>query len=434
MQKGLFLLMTIGFWVFVGWLLVKAAKKGSKKMETLQDKLLKSKKITKEQYKKIEAFEETFETEEKLKRWENAGLIDTKEIYKNLPARNFASMVNSLFYLGIGCIILGIIAVVAANYDKIPPIVRLSTTFIVYVICNVGVYLSHIRNKVMAKEGFLWGSIGLIGALIGLTIQTFHLDSSIENAVFLWSSLSLPFVALSTKKWLADMWYPAFFLSFLASTYGREFLLYLSNLNSPVVLMIITALVFDIYLALRKFVPQHPLTQALSLWSKVWAICAVVFVDSIYVEASAYYRGFSVHKSIMGQMDLFSLYAVFLASLAPIALAVFKTSSLALKYVIFIAAFGLFGAFFSYPILGIILTLTTISFVAVYFARQNDIRSFNFMVILFFVRLLFAYFNLFMSLLATGIGAIVLGITILLGVKFWISYKQNLINYIQKGK
>ena len=437
MNKGLAILMMLAFWGFVIWFFFKALGsigRARTSGKSTQEKLLDKKIITKEEFQNIEKWE----FEEKLKRWKKADLISQEQMDAalNPKTKNFLSMATSLLYLGIGCVVIGIISLIAANYDKIPPMVRLTSTFLLFVASNLGVYYSKMNKKDLAFEGFLASSIGLVGALIGLIFQTFHFKISFDNALFLWALLALPFAVMSVKKWFALAWYPIFTMTFFFSSYGRDFMHVMSTLFSlPVIYIAFAFIIFSIYDLLVKNCPKHPFTEALKCWGIIYGVSAIILIDSFYVEGSRWYR--KMHR-INGWDYIFSVVTP-----ANILLLIFSAiyplmhvakNGIVRYYMYFLMAFGVVCSAFVAPFFGAILTLVTISFAATYFARQNQIKFFNCMICAFFIRIIFAYFNLFMSMVSTGISAIILGILILIGVKVWLSYKKDLINYIQKGK
>ncbi|MBE6450053.1 MAG: DUF2157 domain-containing protein [Alphaproteobacteria bacterium] len=432
MNKGLAILMMLAFWVCFFWLIFKAIKSGNK-AKNLQGVLLLKRKITEEQYQKITDFEK----KEKIKKWQKAGLISQTQADEilNPKPKHLISIASSLLYLGVGCIVLGVIALIAANYDKIPPMVRLLTTFSAFIGCNLGVYYAYSQKKSLALEGFIIASIGLIGALIGLISQTFHLDGNVGNALFIWTVLALPFIILSDKKWWTMTWYTWFTFTFLGSEYGEMVIDKLSDIFTlPTCFISLLFLVATVYDCLRKAFPNRLFTEGLKIWGSVYAFAAIILTDSVLVESSSWYHSYDASKMLLSAVSKWPLNLILLSVSAAYPLYKLVKNNLLRYYFWFLFVFGLVVSICPLPFMGIVLSLTSITFLAIYFALKNQIRYFNWMIVAFFVRILFAYFNLFMSLVSTGFGAIVLGALILLGVKFWMSYNEKLINYIQKGK
>lgn len=385
--------------------------------------LVKKKKITKEQFIQIQKFE----TEEKIKKWQKAGLITKEQAEAILapPSKSkWISVSATLLWLGLGCILVGIIAVIAANYDKIPPMVRLSTTFALFLASCLGLFRFWIQKKQKVMEYFIVASVALTGALIGLICQTFHLRCEIPNAICLWSILALPFISLSKFKSWAVTWYPVFIISFLGSSYGRDALRFLSHYNPVIILIAVTLLAFDVYKLMSFKLPNNAFTEILKLYVTFWTIIAIITIDFGYVN-EMFPPSFSTNNIYAYLIMCLSLIPIFLSSIK---------NRLYNFYIAFLVIFSAIACLVSFPIIGILFTLITLGFFAVYCAKNNQLTIFNTTCVVFFFRILLAYVNLFMSLLNTGISAIILGILILLGVYLWSKKRQSLIIYIQKGK
>ena len=180
--------------------------------------------------------------------------------------------------------------------------------------------------------------------------------------------------------------------------------------------------VFTVDKIIRKIGFYSPFWSVAQKYGVILMSAVVCFIDSYY----------STGHGVIGRHQV--LLSALLPMTAIFPLVMTKDNPLMQRLIIFLALFGIIGALASWPALGIIFTLTLLSFAAYYFARENQLKAFNWIIVAFFARIVWAYFYLFMSLAKTGIGAILLGILILGGLKIWTSRKQVLINYIQKGK
>lgn len=113
----------------------------------------------------------------------------------------------SLF--AIGCIVLGLIAMIAANWQEISPVVKLCGYFIGSIALLIALFGADSSPKYknhFVKECCLWLNIGWIFAGIGLIGQIFHLTGSFWNALLFGSILSTPFVLASTTPVSVTIW------------------------------------------------------------------------------------------------------------------------------------------------------------------------------------------------------------------------------------
>ena len=495
------------------------------------------------------------------------------------PVKTFhLSFISAVCYLALGSILLGIIAVVAANYDKIPPIVRALSTLSCLCAVTFAVFYTYIKGKNRIKEWFIVAGVGLIGANIATVSQWFQLSGNPMDALFWWSVLSVCFIGISKKEFWAYLWYLAVAFTFISSDYLKPVMNFMSyHIPSPLAgaFGIIT-----LWLVTNQLAPNHHLVKVLKYWCLLGIVllCGLFdaklsfeYPDSFSITKSAGYTFRCIwalvilsaypiymmrqHKqilwtllgmfivgiitsivqiSIIGALTtLFILMMIALYSagkqnetifnsvlcamfvrlafihfpspmaammgiatltllgyqMAPkhqlhdifkiipagvcIALAIwfdidlttqkytsfpilknpmwvfknvwtlvilsaypiyvmrrYKLALLSILGVLFIA---ILSSLIKAPVLGIIMTLFLLSVLAIYIAKENNIKAFNITIFLMFIRLLLAYFHLFASLATTGVGLIILGILILFGVWFYTKFKDRLFQYL-KGR
>lgn len=135
----------------------------------------------------------------KLQRWEKAGLLNAdavQNILKYEKDHKGQKFTRSLFGLGAFAILIGILAIIASNWQAIPQ----NTKLILHILMNIGVAFMIFKT---AKEGNekrcdLWtfGLMGLTLTFIGLCGQVFHLKGDIADAFMLWGVLVTPFVVI----------------------------------------------------------------------------------------------------------------------------------------------------------------------------------------------------------------------------------------------
>ena len=395
-------------------------------------KLLDKHLITKDQASDITDFENT----ERIRKWVKQKLI-TKEqadaiLYGKgqavLPTKQeektfHISIVTAICYLALGSILLGIIAIIAANYQKIPPAVRAMSTLTGLIIISFTCFYAYIKQKGRALELFLVAGIGLIGANIATISQWFQLDGKPADALLVWSILSLCFISLSKKEFWGYLWYPITFIIIMESSYADSIWNFLRHyIPSPITGMFGC---LTLYLISKRIAPMHSLSKALKLYVLVAAVILAMMFD-VHLTTQK-----QMTLPILTNADLVFRNAMALIILAAYPIYVYRKNRLAVCAGLGTMVIALISFLVRAPVLGMLMTLFLLSLSAAYMVKRNDLKAFNFLIFLMFIRLVLAYFHLFSTLATTGIGLIILGILILLGVLLYSKLKNKLIQYIK---
>lgn len=112
-----------------------------------------------------------------------------------------------LLWLGVFCVGLGIISMIAAHWDVLPDAVKLAGAFgLLGAALATGVY-GITTNRPQLKETGLFLSFLLIGGVIGLVAQIYHLDPDSKNGALLWAGCALPVVLFSGYRLLPVLWF-----------------------------------------------------------------------------------------------------------------------------------------------------------------------------------------------------------------------------------
>ena len=130
-----------------------------------------------------------------------------EDIQNKKHDENYWMMV--LLYFASFLVGLGIIAVTAANWSKIPDNVKLLGALGAMAI-NAGVLTWTVQHdKHILKQVVACVYAFLIMAVIGLIGQIFHLPTNVSNACLLWSAVSWPLFLVAPR--LLWLWLPLFF-------------------------------------------------------------------------------------------------------------------------------------------------------------------------------------------------------------------------------
>jgi len=156
-----------------------------------------------------------------LKRWRGAGLIDDDAVGRisaweathRRPVWLWA--LSGMGALAIG---LGMVAVVAANWEEIPADAKLAGDLLLTGLCAVFVFIAWQRRRAWPRE---IGALLLFGLVIGgiaLIGQVYQLQSDPWQALVTWLVLSTPFLALVTfTRLVGVLWSAAAVLTWFSA-------------------------------------------------------------------------------------------------------------------------------------------------------------------------------------------------------------------------
>lgn len=147
--------------------------------------------------------------ERRLKRWNEAGLIDAQQLQKILDFEKGQERPTFLYAVaGLGglAIAIGIVSIVAANWDYIPGQFKIAANLLLLFAASVAVVRLRDTFPLWAREaallvlyGFAMGSIALVG-------QVYQLGGSVRVAMATWSLLTAPLMAMGSGAFLALIW------------------------------------------------------------------------------------------------------------------------------------------------------------------------------------------------------------------------------------
>lgn len=160
-------------------------------------------------------------TEHYLRRWRSAGLIDdgaVERISAWEATHRRPLWLWALSGMGALAIGLGLVAVVAANWEEIPAGAKLAADLLLTGLCAGFVLVAWQRDLEWPRElgalllfGLVIGSIALIG-------QVYQLQSDPWQALVIWLALSTPFLALVTfSRLVGTLWFAAAVLTWFSA-------------------------------------------------------------------------------------------------------------------------------------------------------------------------------------------------------------------------
>lgn len=173
--------------------------------------------------------------QEKLTDWQQAGLITAAQAeaigaYEHRGARPY--LFYALGSLGAFAVAVGLVSLVAANWDSIPPAVKLGLNLLFALLLAAGIWRADAARSHFLREVLLLVFFGLVLASIGLISQIYQLGGEAREALLLWAVITAPAMlrlrtGFGVTVWLVAvegtwLWNLGDFIVRRAAHHGRE--------------------------------------------------------------------------------------------------------------------------------------------------------------------------------------------------------------------
>ncbi len=339
----------------------------------------------------------------KIENWQKVGLLSQEQANKLIEFETK----NTKPYLMYGLILLsaffiggGIISLIASNWDAVPAFVKIIGDFSLLGACGYGVYYTYCneKNKYFEFFLFLFGLICL--ATIGLIAQIYQLQPDGSKAFLLWSSLMLPLIFFSKK-----MTFPIVVLSILNVSFFDEIFSHFDYVikNFKNIILIFVLFIYTIcYQLLTMYFPKVAKASVKSLKILIIIGFVMAILSSEYV---------FIFKDLRGTY-LFLALLLFLITGFSFYLSYIAKSGYFVNYMMFLVFVTCFVQ------LGVFTTFLALLGLGYYAYIHKMPRLLNLTIFLFALRT-FSFVQLYLSLMAGGIGLIVSGVVLLLLIWAW---------------
>lgn len=146
----------------------------------------------------------------KLADWREANLITAEQVRAILAFERERTGSANWIVLALGAVgalgvVTGIISLIAANWDEIPPAVKLAAALAMLVASLAAAYHFSREEKTVASDLFLATHAGLVLAMIGLVGQVYHLAGAPWRALALAAALAIPAALIARHSLLGDI-------------------------------------------------------------------------------------------------------------------------------------------------------------------------------------------------------------------------------------
>lgn len=372
---------------------------------------------------------------QKIRNWQKASLISDSQAEQILAYEEQLPKSQWLLFtfLALGFFVLatGVIALVAANWQDIPAVVKLSVDFII-LFAFAGLIL-YTRNKATwVYECSLLLFILLVMASIGLISQIYQLGGSFDHALVFWGIICFPVIlyansVLTTLIWAVCLFTASYFRIADATGMLRFFA---DDSGAIIAIAAVPFITSTVYLLCKRFGTKQALLHALYWSCFISFIIAIAWADLLVTQQSWYAARWR-HPEIFSIIFASSALAVFITMWfrdRTLWQKSFISVAIISAMLLYLCMFHLDGFRIVAPVLSIIAMLALMF----YFAAGNRVFYFNLIALMIGLRFILVYITELGGLAKTGIGLVITGLIIILMVSIWHRYHQRLSAWMMR--
>ena len=366
-----------------------------------------------------------------LSEWTDDGLISPDQHDKILSYEKNKSrkdkhrfILYGFLILGIFVLGIGIISLIAANWETIPPSVKLSGNLIILIITAFAAYrLYNVSSDALSDASMSFFALLCLSS-IGLISQIFHTGGELYQALTLWLIIIFPLSVFGKRDFLPHLWTAGSILAYFLWAFSKSSWWYSldSYFEKDIILsMVLTVpfitLILSMIFSRISWLSGH--SGIFRMWTAITAFAAIGATDFYYSgEYSNLFPKLLLPVYILMISSIFVL--IFLSDYSRkerniILSIIIITMLLHLpNFIIAITKIYEFGIF-----IGALYTIILLILIGMLFTIRDSKKLFNTVMLLLGCRFLIIYFQVFRDLAATGFGLIVSGILIILIAWLW---------------
>lgn len=373
----------------------------------------------------------------KLNEWRHENIIDeaTAEKILHYEQRHKKPMVLWAFGgMGVFAVIVGLVSVIAANWAQTPDWIKLAVDLLACMALAVSLYIictnDHSNSeKLWLREMLVVMYYGLVLASMALIGQIYQLGGTVNDLLLWWTLITLPLVLLARGRFIAALWLIASGITYylnLETLYDS--LRYQTSLDGPW----LRSFIYSLYvLAPLLFILLSRIPWLITNRLQVAEVISRLSWMALVV--SGFFYQFLWYENITGEIPqqlLVICSAVCIPLIYIIPRLYAKESAdvhLAMRVVLaVILILGLTASWFSVrlELVGALTNLFYLCMLAWAAIKVHSTSLFNFFTAAICVRILVIYFEVFGSMVETGLGLISGGVLTLL-ISWWWFKRSN---------
>ncbi|AVQ12638.1 Membrane protein, PF09925 family [Leptospira santarosai] len=386
--------------------------------------------------------------EQKLKKWVGAGLIRSEQseaILNFEEARKTPYLYYSFIILGVVVIGIGVIAIVAANWEEIHDLIKLGAGLTVLSLV-AGLAFWKRENPNLLTVLIVLNSILILG-MIGLVSQVYHLEGKYYEASILWCVLNFLFLIVTDSKTLIHLWFVGLQIAVVGWIFEHDFdfkRLYWENYFYHS-----TVGFFTLWLWAERFSLESR-KGSFFLWAVLFLIAGSSFFGFLRNMDHAIYESIDTSPGAwLKAVRSWGQIAVYLVALIPGFVLLFdrtrftktqRVSLVAGLFAFFLMRLPLFFLYASqetyfakvwnFFVSLIPFFLFIVFWLGIASAFRSHKRIFDLSLAIIGIRFLYFYFDLFGSLTYTGFGLITSGLLIIGCAIGYLKFKGRVRNFL----
>ena len=370
--------------------------------------------------------------EKRLKDWVSNNIIswEQAEGIRQFESKSPGSswVLYSFLILGASIIGVGIISLIAANWDTVPDAVKLGIDFLLLIGLAVAIHHTWTQKQTILYEVLLVCFLFLCLASIGLISQIYHTGGKLYQALMLWSLITAGIPIISKRSFGPFLWVSGFFIALICTVSTAPSLEPIYKYNYAAVYMAVPLLSAVLAMLSKKVLGEVGLTLAFHAWILIGIIMALVVVET-------WFGGYSRRLDFAQSGFLAYLPSYILGVIAVLGIWSISEYSWAQKILlmVFIAFYFLpFHLLYMIKDTEIIFALCTViilGLLAIFLASIKQRKLFQVLLFVVGVRFLILYFQAFGGLAMTGFGLIMSGVIIIGMVVYWNKYRIQLATW-----
>ena len=367
--------------------------------------------------------------EHQLNDWVSKNLINREQAEgirhyeSNRPGSSW--VLYSFLILGATIIGIGVISLIAANWDTIPNAVKLGADFLLLIGLALGIHYSWNQKHSIQYEVLLVAFLFLCLASIGLISQIYHTGGKLYQALLLWVMITAGIPLISRRSFGSFLWVSGFFIALMFAAFDSPFLEPLYKFNEAALFMTVPLLSAVLAMVSKKSLGEVGLTWSFNAWTMIGILMALSVAET---QSYGFLRHLDFAKTgFLAYLPGYILGVIAVLSIWPNAE---FTRPQKIILMIFLASY-----FLPFHLLYMVkdsrhifafCTIISLSLLAIYLASVQQRKLFQVLLFAVGVRFLILYFQAFGGLALTGFGLIMSGILIISMVVYWNKYRVRM--------